>query len=161
MYIKKCIKSYIAGIMDGEGSIGFQRTKDNKGNNHIYPRVYVCNTHKPLLLFIKKLYNGNFHIQSASSSKKMKKELYRLSFNLKDMTKILKDIKPFLLIKRKQANLCLEFINTTRKIKRNKFGQIIKLDNKIVKFRKNLFNKYQVAQKEGKKLYKGRTVTKW
>ena len=64
MYIKKHIKSYIAGIMDGEGSIGFQRTKDTKGNNHIYPRVYVYNTDKRLMLFIQKFYNGYIKLQT-------------------------------------------------------------------------------------------------
>jgi hypothetical protein len=154
-------KAYLAGFIDGEGSIGFQRTHHGRHNPFIYPRVWVYNTHKPVLIYYQKLCGGTLQLQSASSSKKMCKKLWRLGFNLKEMTKVLKEIRPYLKIKQVQADLCLEFINTNREIKRDKNGCIKKLDKDVVQFRNSLFKKYQKAQRFGKSLYPGRTVTKW
>lgn len=151
-------KSYLAGLMDGEGSIGFQRSKEN---NRIYPRIWIYNTHKPVMQYFQKLYGGRLTLQSASASKKMCKKLWRLGFNLKEMTKVLNDIVPYLKIKQTQAKLCLEFIQSDRSLQRDKNGRLKKLSNKVLKYRQKLFAKYQRAQRTGKSLYPGRTVTKW
>lgn len=154
-------KAYIAGLLDGEGSIGFQRSKDMFGNYHIYPRIWVYNTHKPVMLYFQKLYKGKLALQSASKSKPMSKELWRLGFNLKEMTRLLNDVKPYLKIKKIQAELCLEFINKERNKTRDKRGRVKRLSKTILKYRKNLFKRYKKAQRLGKCAYKNQIVKRW
>lgn len=155
-------KSYIAGFMDGEGSINVVKRTYSKYSNSYLVVVNVYNTHKPVLLYIQQLYGGIMNLQSESSSKKMCKKLWRLRFRNQEAKKLLRDIKKFLKIKKKQAYICLCLLNRLESpVKRNKLGQILKITNKEMSIREKFYKNYKLAQKEGKSLYAGRTVTKW
>jgi len=131
MHIKNSDKAYIAGIIDGEGTVQIRKQRIYKDTLHIYPEVSIHNTHKPLMCYIQKLYNGK--ITCAKPSRTRKKKLFRIRFNRKESEIVLDDVIPYLVIKQTQALLCLELFTTFQKrvdLKRNKKGQIKRMPKK-------------------------------
>jgi hypothetical protein len=105
--MKKWEAAYIAGIIDGEGSISLTR---NHSTEMRRPCVSISSNDKELLLYIKSLVGGNIH-----NKKNYKPEKHQDSFTLTIKNKtlvlnLLHHIKPFLRInrKRKRAELILE-----------------------------------------------------
>lgn len=92
-------KAYIAGIIDGEGTIGFHADK-RRNNGLLYqPRVSIANCDRSLLEWVEnKLCFGHIH---------------RVEFEVNnyDVIPLLKAIRPYLRVKKKQADSMLEFVD--------------------------------------------------
>ena len=86
-------RSYIAGIIDGEGCVTI-----NHCHNSFRPTVQVGNTKVKLIKFLQKHLGGNISI---IKRKKNHNILYRLNLKISDLENILCEIKPFLLLKNK------------------------------------------------------------
>ena len=92
-------KAYIAGIIDGEGTIGIH--KDSRRSWVLYqPRVSIANSNRELLEWIKTKACVNCHIHRIE-----------LDINNYDVKPLLIAVIPYLHIKKKQATLMLEFID--------------------------------------------------
>ena len=104
----KEILAYIAGFVDGDGCIGFSQ-RSNK--NRYYPYLRIANTDMRILKFIKKFFGfGSIQIANTTyrSSPNCKVCYYYQTTNQK-ATKIITAIEPYLLLKKKQANLVIKF----------------------------------------------------
>lgn len=101
-------KAYIAGILDGEGTIGFRGKKDKQ----ITLTVKISNTDESIIKFLK----AKIPIGASTCKLRMRKnpkhkpvwEIQWRSF--KSVKYILESLKPYLIIKDKQATVALNFI---------------------------------------------------
>lgn len=105
----KELLAYTAGIIDGEGTIGMYRRYDKP--NFFRPLIAVTNTHFGLLEFLKSSF-GMGTIQLTRKAMNNWKEARRWSIDTKlHAREFLSAIEPYLLIKRNQAKLLIEYID--------------------------------------------------
>jgi len=93
-------KAYLAGIVDGEGTVTLM--KHHKNETHI-PFVGIANNNLELLKWTKSLIGGNI----CSKKKRLPhhKDSYVLNIRQDRALRFLGEIKQYLIIKRKQAEL--------------------------------------------------------
>lgn len=105
--------AYIAGMVDGEGSLGIYK-KEPPGRNVSYAVAFnITNTNMEVLRWIKdKLGAGK--IDPRPGRKKQHKPVHQLIFETEEITPILLRIKNHLIVKIEQAELVLQFIAETR-----------------------------------------------
>lgn len=97
---KKEIIIWIAGFIDGEGCFNITRTRTT-----IHPRVLIVNTNLDSLKLIQGLYGGD--ITSRKVREKWK-NFNSLRLQWRNAKKLISDIFPYLILKKKQAKLCLD-----------------------------------------------------
>lgn len=128
--------AYIAGIIDGEGSISLTRMHTNE---HRRPCITIASTDKELLIYLQTLTGGII-----STKKNYKPDKHKDSFTLsikrkQDVFIVLERVTPFLRVtkKRMRANWILEHYNlvTPRNGKYN-----TKLLKKKIDFEEYFFN---------------------
>ena len=100
-------KAYLAGIVDGEGSIGYYF---HKSKNRYEATLSIVNTDPRLMAWIKeKVGIGNFvsaRKQDASGRRKHVAHVWRIN-NRPRVKEFLEAITPFLVVKQDQAQLLL------------------------------------------------------
>ena len=110
---------YIAGIVDGEGTITLTRRrskilkrKNRKPQYNLIcyaPAIYVGNTNLDLILWLKsKLGCGSIYIWDKGTDKH--KPVYRITFSANMVRKILPIIIDSLIVKKSQAVILKEFL---------------------------------------------------
>jgi hypothetical protein len=105
--------AYLAGLVDGEGCISIAWTIPKKG--HIVPRPFLVITLKhasreeKLLYQLKEKYGGRIVINDKPEGR-TKVISWTLSRN-KELRNLLTAIKPYLMLKREEAELVIEAIN--------------------------------------------------
>jgi len=110
-------RGYVAGFIDGEGTIGLYKHKDKRieSGYSISAVVKISNTDKDILIKFQKQFGGAIK-KVQSTTPNGQKEVYSLAFyNFKKIQKILQYIKNDLILKRKQAKLMLEFCQSRLK----------------------------------------------
>lgn len=103
-------RAYIAGIVDGEGTITIKKrnVKRKSGVFCFYTCVViVVNTDKKMLDFIANLYEGWININRRLKGNQRRSYIWVCGGD--NMRKLLKDIFPYLIIKKKQAKIVLQF----------------------------------------------------
>ena len=100
--------AYLAGIVDGEGSIGIGK---NKSKPTWKPRFcgYLCvsNTSMPLVEWIADLLGGTIIIQKAQSPLSKKKQ-YLWKLTAWRAVEVIRAIRPYLIIKARRADAVCE-----------------------------------------------------
>ncbi len=101
---------YSAGIVDGEGCIDIQRQAANQRSHFI--RITVRNTNKEVLLRLRELFGGDIQWSRPTSYKPNWKDsgAWRLSGRAAENVLFL--VKPWLIIKKCQADLALSLAST-------------------------------------------------
>jgi len=101
-------RAYLAGVIDGEGSIGIDY---HGGHRTPSIRITITNTNLNLLAEIKAVWGGN--LASWRKRKAGWKACSDLIWGGRPSTdKILKAVKPYLKAKKKQCQIALEFNRT-------------------------------------------------
>jgi len=99
--MKETFKAWVAGFVDGEGCIGIAKNKAVKGGlEFYYLRLCVTQNTKLELIMLQKIYGGSVSPHGDG---------WQWIISAKKSLKPLKDILPYLRIKRKEAKLALEF----------------------------------------------------
>jgi len=103
--------AYLAGIIDGEGSIYIQC---RKVGNHLsfFPRFQIVNTNKELMYWIHKKFGGILVEKDRSKHNKIWRLQYEWITNRHIMDQLLKLIFPFLICKKEHAKIMMEFRKT-------------------------------------------------
>lgn len=113
--------SYLAGIMDGEGTIRIGSAKPNgksKQNIKYYSAVSVGNTNKEVLeMFVNKFGSKVREDKRVPNRKRMYR--WGTSGNI-TVPKILKQLLPYLVIKKEQAKIVIEFAEGYKRISNRK-----------------------------------------
>jgi len=99
--------AYLAGFIDGDGFLGQIRSKKNS----ILCNLRLYNTNLKLLIQLQKLIGGKIKKSRNKGEGNSITTPYTLYLNAKDSKYILTKLFPFLIIKRKEALLFLEYIN--------------------------------------------------
>jgi len=115
--------SYIAGFIDGEGNIGLLHRRNTK---RIEPYLKLINSNREVLEEIRKFVGfGTVRLNNKGGFKPNWRDTYVLIFSRRDHIKtILMNCINDLIVKRKQAELMLKFIEIREK--KHKMGSPLK-----------------------------------
>ena len=144
--MKKEVKAYIAGFLDGEGSISVNKMNEVKSFNRIRHRLSasLTNCNKEVLLFVQSLYGGTIHRHRRTDVRHT--PCYRWRAEGKTAIKFIKDIYPYLRIKRVHAEIAFEFAKTLRKITSDTRTPI----SSVILFRReNIYNNLRILNYHG------------
>ena len=101
-------KAYIAGIVDGEGSLMIVMTRGKLSKTDtFYPKCTIATINEDLMQYLDLLIHGNAFKRPAQKSGNF--DTYHFSVYGKHCVKLLKDIKEYMIIKRSQAELLVRF----------------------------------------------------
>jgi hypothetical protein len=100
--VENLTKAYIAGIVDGEGHIALY-SRNDRGKVNFYSRVTIANSHLPLLEMIKREVGGGVVNEQGPG-------MYCLVFGKRaDRIALLTTLMPYLIVKKRQAEIVLEY----------------------------------------------------
>jgi hypothetical protein len=107
--------AYFAGFVDGEGTISVARTKrrESRTGYRFRPYLSVANTNIDVLRSLL-TQCGNGRILCKYSTFRCcpdRKELYALDLGAAQMRRVLPAIQPYLRVKKRQAELLMEFLS--------------------------------------------------
>jgi len=100
--------AYVAGILDGEGSISIVAT--NKGTLDL--RINVANSNKELLSVLQSCYGGSVFLHRKSDSNHKPVWRWQLSGNATRV--VFDDVRPYCIVKRRRVLLGLAFLETPK-----------------------------------------------
>ena len=106
--MKKNKYIYLAGIIDGEGSLIITRSDRGTYYNY-YARIHVKNTDMRLMHWLVDNFGGNIHPHKPKSPLHKKAYSWYFSGNAKSKEIFLLALLPYLIIKKEQAILLVEF----------------------------------------------------
>jgi len=135
---------YLAGFIDGEGCIGIAKTKNGmaKGRPRYFPFIAIVNSNLGILKIIKHMYPKGRKIIEIKKTLGHKK-IYNLRIDGNELINILEDIMPYLIDKKRQAELVLEFKKNMRKSHETK--QI--LSKETMEIRENYYKTLRILKK--------------
>ena len=134
---------YLAALVDGEGNVSIIKSvvKENRLGIHFVPTVQINMTRaKRLIEEVVKQYGGRNY---SRKKKKKYRMIYTAVFTCRQVEQLLKDILPYLRIKKRQAKLLLEFNNLCKwggHVPKRILKKQIELYNKVKKLNCNLNN---------------------
>ena len=103
-------KPYLAGLLDGEGCIMIAKSKRQGKKNYEYClRVFVSNSHLLGLQEVQKYFGGWLNEVKPDKNRFSQNRCWRLWWNGKSGANLLEQLKPYLVIKKRQAELALQF----------------------------------------------------
>lgn len=161
--MEEILKSYWAGFVDGEGSISISRKmkippSEKKSRNRqvpYYEAVFqLANT--DLNIINKFIYDFGFKkktptlVNKAKLKKDNSKPLWGVRFSGRQLEKILKILKPYIMIKKEQIKVALEFQETVRHRTDSHFPNKF-IPEEILKKREELYQKIRKLNKRGRK----------
>lgn len=104
--VSDCSWSYLAGIIDGEGTISIlRRCKNQAVKESYFVRLSIPNTSDVLITWLRERFDGS--LSSRARSNKWKTS-YVLVWNMRQACSLLMGSLPYLVNKRPQAMLALE-----------------------------------------------------
>lgn len=111
--------AYLAGIIDGEGSIQINKSRNTSGSYTYFLKINITSTSIEWLFNLREQWGGigSFHVESPEKrAKKSPKWKPRALWDLhqKNARAVLEVILPYLRIKREQALLALNFRTNSR-----------------------------------------------
>ncbi len=115
-HLKPTDRAYIAGILDGEGYLAVTRRKfpENRSGYAYRITVEVVSTDKPLLDWLKRTTGIGSVICKRKASGNWK-QAWRWTCWSQQSVALLKQVKKYLLLKGKQADIMLQFDYALRK----------------------------------------------
>lgn len=134
--------AYMAGIIDGEGTISIDYRFHRKNKSaHKYHRPYlsVPNTDKRLIDWIHQRFSGCIAFRAAKNNSRA---LYEWHAKTSDLEKILNALLPYLFLKKEQAELIL-------RIKKTIVLGTKKLSIETVSYREEITKRIRVLNSRG------------
>ena len=99
--------AYIAGILDGEGCLHYNKKKNGK----LYPKISVGNTHKGLCEWLQMILGGGFYFQDRSDRKNWNDAWMWVQTSGAAVYTILSKCLPYLIIKKNKAIEILQLLS--------------------------------------------------
>ena len=107
-------KAYIAGFIDGEGWIGIQcarNTRSSRRGRKFSGVITIVNTNLEALEQLRAEVGMGHFVEMPRLSERHK-QLWHLTFSTRQAARLLEAVSPYLRIKRRQAEVYLEFMGT-------------------------------------------------
>ena len=138
-------KAYLAGIIDGEGCLSVSKEKSPKGEYKILYKAHlkITNTNQKLIQWLEKII-GKCYIKTDKGDPKWKLRFSWIMTDRDKMFPLLKEILPYLILKKKQAKLIL-------KLRKGKQKKGIAFDVEERKFREKLYQSMKKLNQKGNK----------
>jgi len=99
--------NYIAGFFDSEGCIVIEEYKKKAGR--LQPRIRVSNCHKAVPYLLKKYYGGCVCILKRKRKNPNWSDCYAWNIVGRMVLRFLKDVYPYVIVKKKQVDLGIKF----------------------------------------------------
>ncbi len=130
---------YLAGFVDGEGTITIKKTKYGGGhqNDRFCLLLELANTNKTILQFVRRKVGG--WIGFCAKHTTNKRDSWKWCLWSGNAAKVISRILPYLHIKRQQAKLAIKFQDVIERT--NKKGHRIPLTHRELETRRNLWRK--------------------
>lgn len=93
-------RAYIAGILDGEGSLTIRQ----QPNGSVHFHVTIVNTYLPMLERIKSFYGGSIHARKRIAQRQ---QVYALTVAGREAARFISEIAPYAMVKYDQ---CMAFL---------------------------------------------------
>lgn len=108
--------AYMAGILDGEGSIAIEKMSPCKARNYHYftPRMCIINTSKTLMEWLVNTFGGKY---DARKKVEGHRTCYRWHIFGEELEKVTRAVLKYMKIKKDLAQLVLEFRDTVQTAK--------------------------------------------
>lgn len=109
-------RAYLAGLLDGEGTITIMKVRIRGGYEHYVANVEISNTDIRMIQWLLSTVGGNICLSNKKRTLLGKwRPLYRISYRGRSVGKVLDLALPYLRLKTRQAELVLEL--------RSRFGK--------------------------------------
>ena len=109
--------AYAAGLFDGEGCVSIYKIGNRRLNCALYLRAQIVMTDPRPLQWMKQRFGG-------SLTQRKRQKHYKVSFDWRlfseNALQFLELVRPFLIVKKDQAELAIEFQKISRRNKRKK-----------------------------------------
>ena len=108
-------KGYLAGLIDGEGTICIsKRFEKKRQKSFLWAEIVIGNVSLPLLENIKSIIGGFIYkVPPQKSHRPTHKQMYRLTrADMGIIRQILILLEPYLIVKKSQAKLMISFCNS-------------------------------------------------
>lgn len=101
-------EAYVAGLFDGEGSVGRYPYTASK-NGRVYYRLHarISNNNRALLAMIQAEYGGGIYPKNGKARRVNTNPNFDLHFTYRKAEAFLKSILPFLILKKQAVEDCL------------------------------------------------------
>ena len=147
-------RAWMAGIVDGEGTIAFERHSITRYSyNHYYPTVQLVNTNVNTFPLFMEEYGGYMSMVSDKRAIATRhKQAYRWLCDMDRMEQFLTDIRPYLRLKSEQCGILLDYIANAKRLHRfNLHGSKCRtpIPDEIVNLRYETYIKLHVLNKRG------------
>lgn len=108
------VNAYAAGILDGEGCITIRHDEREGCPEHTYtPRIVVCNTNLQVIEWFKESFGGCTSIDRNGRKKGWKDKYLWILNSPEEVQLFIEKVYKHLIIKKKQAQVIMWFINRT------------------------------------------------
>ena len=148
---------YLAGFIDGEGNISLRKFNTTTGYKIKFRIVVrIANTNFKILKQIQAQYGGHIEVIKSSYNRKeityKWKRCYRLVLTDRKATLLLRDVFPYLIIKKEHASYCLELAKMSENLKarRTKQGFFVRATKQEVDRKLELFEKVKILNARGR-----------
>ena len=131
--------AYLAGLIDGEGTISCSITKTSRGFLALHKQLSIFNTNISLISWITNRFGGVVH---SRKRKEEWKQEHQVKWSAEDAVTILGLVLPYLVIKSEQAEIFIALHNT-------KSIQGVSLETQV--YRQKLVDRLQELNKRGEK----------
>ena len=113
--MNKLTAAYLAGIIDGEGSIDFQKTNEPQCKNgyHYNPRLRIGMIDKKFIEWLKDSFGGCIYQRFGKGKNR---NSYTWSIQGKIMRDVLKKVYPYLRLKKQHAEIMMRYWKTKQYI---------------------------------------------
>lgn len=159
--------AYLAGFVDGEGTIGLRYHKEKRHRVESFTidlRFIITNSNKPVLELIQKEIGGT--VRASKQMTKNSKVVYHLELhNKKAILNVLNRITPYLILKREQAELLIKFCELRSKHtkKDGYYREELGIANRIINLNKRGLgtygkNQYEILHKIEKQIENQKTL---
>ena len=118
--------AYWAGILDGEGCVTLNvKTRSSRRGQTISPRIDIGNTYEPLMnklaRFLRERYGCAALNRQTYTVGPVRKPIYRVTISGEKAVAFLEDLLPYLIVKRKQALIIIDFAQNAPRFCRTGF----------------------------------------
>jgi hypothetical protein len=105
-------RAYIAAVIDGDGTISINKVKRRHKTPQYRPKVRVVNTDIRLIEYFTRLIGRNNFYVCYRKPRPSRQPTFEIQFKESLIPFLLEQIKEYLVIKKKQAELVIAFCNT-------------------------------------------------
>lgn len=96
--------AYLAGLIDGEGTVSLRR----KIGNHFNIEVYITSSNKPMLEWVQRIFGGKIYTYLRKNDN-VRLPQHKWHVHSRDAEALLRLVQPYLIIKGLHAELALRF----------------------------------------------------